>query len=526
MAGAVDRTDQDRLKSVSWWTRPSGRADTQWPGLAQKPKKYRLLKMLVASVVVHAFLTPGPALLGLMAMLPAIDLSDSKGLPEEPLKTIPVDLVAQEPAEPVKEEKKEPEAEPQEPPEEKGSDPSPPSEPEPVSEEPKEKSVPAPKKPTPEAENPDQIGDPVSLAGAAGELADSDANVRMLLHTEVVREHPLGERVGNLLRRTPQWRDFFGPARIDPIEDIDRVLVAGPQFRDSSNVVAVVQHRLKQRQIERALDRLVERHGEWLDEDARLAKARADRATRIFSAPASDIVAVAPESALESVKKLGKKTRFPRGQEHVAVQAYVVTPWRAFKGTGIRIPKSIEWVRMEVRPQSSGGATLRLMAQDGSDQQARRNAQMLERMIRQAVEIDFGRMGALGSLASLAFGGRDQKMLEAVEFRSEGDRIFGALTATEKQLENLMDLLDAFLPPEPGSKSGRKSSAERERRAPRQLEPKRPDADPSAVDSSDEAPEDKPSGEAAAGTGPEAEDGATSETEAAPEEGASPDKAP
>jgi len=120
-----------------------------------------------------------------------------------------------------------------------------------------------------------EFGDPIALAGTAGEIADSNANVRLFLYTEVVRKHHLGERISGLLKKTPQWKDFFGPSKIDPISDIDRVMIAGPQLRSSAQVVAIVQHRLSQTRIEQAFDALVQRDGAWIDRKPLIARGKA-----------------------------------------------------------------------------------------------------------------------------------------------------------------------------------------------------------------------------------------------------------
>src|SRR5690606_36627536 len=181
--------------------------------------------------------------------------------------------------------------------------------------------------------------DPIALAGKAADLADSNANVRLFIFADVIRDQPLGPRVGALLKRTPQWREFFGPSDIDPIRDVDRVLIAGPQLRNLSQVVAVVQHHLKREKIDAALDLLVQNSGEWIDREARLVRADADRASRLFSAPNETVVVVAPPKMEEQLKKLGEQSTFARADGNIALSAYVVTPHRVAKGTGLALPE-------------------------------------------------------------------------------------------------------------------------------------------------------------------------------------------
>lgn len=289
------------------------------------------------------------------------------------------------------------------------------------------------------------LGDPVSRAGLAGQAVDSNANVRLLLHMAVVREHPQGRRVGALLERTPQWSDFFGATGVNALEDVDHVLVAGPQLRDSSNVVAVVQHHLSATQVEAAFERLVARGGQWVERTPAIVKARADRADRLFVAPNARVVAIVPPSAEKSARSLSKKVGFPSGGD-VALEAYVVTPWRVARGTGLKIPDSIRWARFEVLPESRGGAIVRIEAEDASADEATVNAAHLERAVRAASTLDLG-SGVLGGLASLAFGSSKQRFIEQIQFTAKDKLIQGRLEVTAKQLATLLDLLDAVLPP-------------------------------------------------------------------------------
>ena len=424
--------------SVAQPTRMRGSGNTGWP--APGEREWRIWAMLAASVLGHILITTGPLLLGL-AGLWAFDQPASD---EPPVDAIPVDLLTDEPG---------PEPEPP---------PAPPPEPAAVAlppqpDAPKTAPEPAPVKPVapPEdpADKPDKpvappgsLGDPVARAGLAGKAVDSNANVRILLHMSAVREHPLGTRIGGLLERTPQWSDFFGAAGVDPVRDVDHVLVAGPQLRDSSNVVAVVQHRLDQAAVTAAFERMVARGGEWIDHEPDIVKARADRAERLFVAPSSHIVAVVPSSAEKSARALSKNVRFPAATGGVALEAYVVTPSRVARGSGIKIPESLRWVRIEVSPEVGGGAIIRIEAEDGSPEQAAEDAPKLEKMIRAASTLDLGG-GMLGGLASLAFGSSKQKFIEKIEFSSKEKMVLGSLLITKKQLATLLDLLDAVLPP-------------------------------------------------------------------------------
>jgi hypothetical protein len=402
---------------------------TQWRGQPDT-SRWRLVRVLLLSALLHLPLTPLAALAGLLGLLfrPApVDLPE---LP--PIQAIPVDLLEEE-AEATKESEPEPVAE---------VAPAPPPEPERAPEAPR---TPEPKEPEKEATKPAEeadkreppkggIGDPVALSGSAGSLADSNANVRLLIFTDRMRNHPLGNRIGELLAAADQWKDFFGPGGLDPVRDVDRILIAGPQLRDSSQVLAVLRTSATPERVRSTVDVLVKRdpEGKWLDAAVPAAKARADRAERIFVLPKPGLVIVTPPSAAEDAIKRGKSLRFPDAKGSEVLTTYVVTPWRAFIGVPFEVPKSIAWVKMKITATADGGATAELEAEDESEELAKKNAEKLAAGINRVTQIQTGALGAM-------FGVKAFKLIEPVSFSASGKKITGTVVATPSQLGALLE---------------------------------------------------------------------------------------
>jgi hypothetical protein len=416
-------------------------AATAWRGSSDTAGR-RFVWWIVVSLLLHSPFTPLAALLGLAAFFRPQDETQVEE-PTEPITAIPIDLLAEDPIGPAPEEKPKP------------------SEPEPAPvvkqpdfavEEPKTE----PKVAKPEEEQDDggadaeaalasaeagtdaaapAIGDPVALSGAAGRIADSNANVRIIVHTDRIRNQPLGARVGMLLGQAYQWRDFFGPAGLDPIRDVDRILIAGPQLRDSSQVVAVLKHNVSDARMKQALDALVQRDtagGSWLDAGVPAASARADRAERVFVMPAPGIVVVAPPSAAKHALSLRKNTRFPPPKGPEIMTGYVVTPARAFRGIPFRVPESIKWARIQVLPGADGNATAELVAEDESEESAKMNAEQLQRALDAVTQL---KLGVLGSL----LGKKEHRLVERITFTARGKNIYGTIVVTPRQLSTLIE---------------------------------------------------------------------------------------
>ncbi|MEB2312937.1 MAG: hypothetical protein OZ921_07260 [Sorangiineae bacterium] len=440
---------------------------TQWRGQRDTAAWRRLGKLLGLSLVLHLPLTPLGALAGLLGL---ITRGPAEALPVEPVDSIPIDLIEESGESPAGKPPSEPE---------RGPAPAP-SEPEPdpfagLDDEPDEDALalvdsPKPEEPraparaadagapdasdaaAPDAAPPDAsdaaasvaaasdgghaeagagrgIGDPVALSGAAGRVVDGNANVRLIVFTDRIRDTELGDKVGALLASANQWYDFFGPSGLDPVKDFDRILIAGPQLRDSSAVVAVLRYNTSEAKIRAALAALVARDegGRWLDAGVPAAQAKADRAERVFALPAPHLVVVAPPSAAAAALALPRSTRFPAAKGGEVLTAFVRTPWRAFLGIPFDIPKTIAWVRLSIAPSPGGGAVATLDAEDATPEDARRNAAALSRAINAVTQVNvlFIR----------------QRFIEPVSLEADGRHIRGVITATPSQLRDLVGMV-------------------------------------------------------------------------------------
>ena len=284
------------------------------------------------------------------------------------------------------------------------------------------------------------LSEPTLVAGAK-QVADPNANVRITIYTEKIRQNPLGARIGPLLRSLYQWRDFFGPTAIDPIRDIDQMLVVGSQLRDSSNVVAILRHHLPAARMRAAIDALVradQAGGEWLDAGVPAATAHADGAERRFVLANAQTVVVAPPTAYKGVLAAGKMIRLVPSPGPEAAMIYLATPWRAFIGLPIKVPPSIKWARVRITPTADGGATAEIEAEDADDATATEDAAYLTRTANALSQLNLGFLGSL-------LGQQSHKFIEHVAFGSEGNKIHGEAEVTADQLSTALDMAGAFL---------------------------------------------------------------------------------
>ena len=299
------------------------------------------------------------------------------------------------------------------------------------------------------------LSDPSVVAGVK-RVADPNANVRITLYTDKIRANPLGRQIGPLLGSLYQWRDFFGPAGIDPIKDIDQIYIVGPQLRNSSNVVAILRHHLPAAKMHAALDLLVradKQGGEWLDAGVPVASAHADGAERRFVIANAQTVVVTPKSAYAAAAAAGKQLTLRPGKGPEAAMIYLATPSRAFIGLPIKVPDSIKWARIRITPTADGGANAEIEAEDENAEIASEDAAYLTRTANALSQLNLGFLGSL-------LGQSSHRFIEHVGFSSEGSLIRGTANVTAAQLQTALDMAGALLSdratrrPRPGGTGG------------------------------------------------------------------------
>jgi hypothetical protein len=441
-------------------------AETRPRGHGAARRRRGLTWFLALAALLHVPLTPIGALIGLLALI----RPPAEEPPPETLNAIPVSLLSDEelaalgvtndppPAEPavapapapgeaavvpeVPKPKPKPKPKPVEAPDggipeaADGGRPEPPKKPKPLAEAgdggaPKGE----PKKPA--------GGDPLALAGKAASVADPNANIRLLILNDHIRPLPIAPRLGKLIARLPQWASFFGPTSLDPIRDIDRMYLAGPQFRASGDVVAVIEYAVSQATMRQAIDAIVARPppGEWLDEKMPVARARADRAERLFLLPKGKTLLMVPPHLKDDAVSKAASLRVPPVKGNAVLVAFIATPWRILLGVRAPadIPHSIASVSLTVEPREDGGAVIHISAVDGSPEAARSNAATLTSAINLLTQRDVGELG------SLLFGGKTLSLVEPVELHADGKKIVGDAVVTRRQLDRIIGFAEGWL---------------------------------------------------------------------------------
>ncbi len=229
--------------------------------------------------------------------------------------------------------------------------------------------------------------DPFAVTGDFAQVAKSNTNVKLHLWTKPLRTHPLGADIAQLLANEPQWKSFLGDGAINPLTDLDTIVLYGPQLVDSSQVGAFVAFNTEPKKVRAAVDAIVARDPKgtpWKDEKKKpVARARADRADRVFVLFPNKTLAIVPPGGADAAVAV-KRIALPESDsERTVLHAYLKTPHRvkALERYGFTIPTSIASAQVTVSTTVEGGASLELRLEDASPDDATAHRPELEKQL-------------------------------------------------------------------------------------------------------------------------------------------------
>jgi hypothetical protein len=272
--------------------------------------------------------------------------------------------------------------------------------------------------------------DPTAIAGGAGKaLGNKRNNVEILIAGDRLRKYELGGMFGDVLASIPQWQQFIGTSGIDPVKDINHMLIGGPQLRESQKVVVVLDMNVTDQKARQTIDGIIKRSkppGKWVGETpVPHAIAQADRGERIFAlVPGKHMVVVMPAADKEQLKDVKKIEPFNKSSK-IGISIYMVTPARAFRGLPFQIPDTLKWMQVNVIPTDDNGVDVVLEAEDKDESLAREHAVKLEDIIESVRKVELPLIGTY-------------EVLGKTKFVTDGKLIRGETHVSRKQLVLIM----------------------------------------------------------------------------------------
>jgi hypothetical protein len=282
--------------------------------------------------------------------------------------------------------------------------------------------------------------DPDEIIGAESVRADVEL-VRLVVNVEVIRRHPVGERMGYLLRGVPQWNDFVSGTDIDPVRDADWVMISGPSLINTARDLIFIHYSAPDAVVDRAVRLVASKYdrGGPFDAGVRGMKAslvHADRADRVILRPQPHLLAVVPPSvAQKNARALAGGPIYPHIHPGEAVYLRLVNPHRPIP----EIPESITEMRMRVVPRSDDGADIFVEGDTTDADTASQAADGVRRMVRRHND----------AITSLLTHG----LLDHVGVGTDASTVKLHLTATRDQIQTVVTLVGDFLGVQPDALS-------------------------------------------------------------------------
>jgi len=237
---------------------------------------------------------------------------------------------------------------------------------------------------------PQAVKDTLGLTGGLTKVVQGKPNIALVLWFDSIREHPVGTTVSEILQCEPQWREFLGGS-IDPVRDLEGVMITGPRFSDSSKITVAVQHRLSKERVREMIGTMVARSGDagaFLDEvkaDEIVARAFADRAERVVFTHPRDMVFITPEEGYEQIRSVKRALSLPPGEGR-AISLTLVNPFRPLRAFRVEAPETLTELRLDIVVTSDGGANVAAEFDDKDEETAKASAKILtEQLARSAV---------------------------------------------------------------------------------------------------------------------------------------------
>jgi hypothetical protein len=138
---------------------------------------------------------------------------------------------------------------------------------------------------------------------------------------------------------------------------------------------------------------------------------------------------VTPPSAQASAQHLPKKFRLPGPKGDEIALAKIATPYRAFRGLPVTIPKTIASAELRLSPGADGGVVIDVLAHDESAELATADARTL------SSALDLG-LGGLITIGTARLQGH---------FEADGSDIRGEIVLSRKEVLGILNVASAFL---------------------------------------------------------------------------------
>lgn len=295
---------------------------------------------------------------------------------------------------------------------------------------------------------------PAEMLGMSSVVTAGQVNVTLLVNLAVIRQHPVGARIGPIFAGIPQWAEFMHGAetKFEPLQVSDWILIFGPSLIHTDRDAVFVRYNIPDKIADGMIDKvssLSAARGGAFDAGVpgvHAAKTWADNGDRVMMRVQPGLLLVVPPDKAPEFAKVYKRTGVsPRVRPGEAMRLTVRDPWRQISIPGLKFPNTLSELRFWIVPHNDdGSADVYGEGDCGTPEHAAEVADALREIVR--------RQNA-SMLVKIATHG----LLNGAEIEPEGNQVKIHLPANREQLEALLGLVGAQLgvniPPAPGAPS-------------------------------------------------------------------------
>jgi hypothetical protein len=287
--------------------------------------------------------------------------------------------------------------------------------------------------------------DPQAIVGAAGDIQVDKVLVMVVVNAEVIRKNPAGPSLAALLRRVDQWDQFMRGTDIDPVKDIDWIIISGPSIQNTTRDVVLVRYSATDAKVDHAMDVVASHYPQGGAFDAGVPSMKAvrsfsDGAERVVMQPRPHVLAVVPTSAAAKVARQLATASVPAHvRKGEALYLRVVDPHHPMP----QVPASISELRLRIVPTDDDGADVLLEGDTNAAEAAKQAASEIEALFR----------SINGSMAGIYLRATVGDLLDGVEVTSEGSMVKVHLHASPEEIAAIIGLAGTLpgvsVPPAP-----------------------------------------------------------------------------
>lgn len=289
--------------------------------------------------------------------------------------------------------------------------------------------------------------DPQAIVGAAGDIQVDKVLVMVVVNAEVIRKSPSGPTLAALLRRVDQWDQFMRGTDIDPVKDIDWIIISGPSIQNTTRDVVLIHYSASDAKVDHAMDVVAGNYPQGGAFDAgasgmKAVRSFSDGAERVVLQPRPHVLAVVPTSAAAKVARQLAAANVPAHvRKGEALYLRVVDPHHPMP----QIPAELSELRLRIVPTDDDGADVLLDGDTASAEAARKAAGEIQALLSSIN----GSMIGMG--VRLAAG----DLLDGIEVTTQGTVVKVHLHASAEQIAGILGLAGSLpgvsAPPAPST---------------------------------------------------------------------------